>query len=76
MTPGTIDPEAARAAVAAALPYYCVPGRVYALDALPITSRGKVDKAALLQMAQTVKPAAMTEPIEATSGRKLAGSVA
>ncbi|MFJ2176961.1 amino acid adenylation domain-containing protein [Streptomyces sp. NPDC087851] len=49
--PQDIDPEAARGAVAAALPYYCVPSAVLPLAALPETDRGKIDKAALLRLA-------------------------
>lgn len=49
--PGDVDPERARRAVADALPYYCVPSEVLALDALPETDRGKVDKQALLGFA-------------------------
>lgn len=37
-------------AVKNALPYYCVPKEIITLDALPVTSRGKVDKRELLQM--------------------------
>lgn len=44
VTPASIDPEAARETVARALPYYCVPSRVVAVDELPVTSRGKVDR--------------------------------
>ncbi|GAB3502461.1 amino acid adenylation domain-containing protein [Amycolatopsis cihanbeyliensis] len=51
--PTAVDPVEAAAAVAAALPYYCVPARVYPLPALPSTSRGKIDKAALLRIART-----------------------
>jgi acyl-coenzyme A synthetase/AMP-(fatty) acid ligase len=50
VAPTTVDPEAARGAVADALPYYCVPVAVHALAELPITSRGKVDKALLLEL--------------------------
>ncbi len=46
-----VDPDEAKFAVAAALPYYCVPAVVFRLPALPQTSRGKVDKAALLELA-------------------------
>jgi acyl-CoA synthetase (AMP-forming)/AMP-acid ligase II len=46
-----VDPQAARAAVARALPYYCVPGAVHVLGALPLTGRGKIDKSALLGLA-------------------------
>ncbi|MGQ0840872.1 amino acid adenylation domain-containing protein [Actinokineospora sp.] len=51
MAPAQVDPDAARDAVAAALPYYCVPSAVYSLAALPLTRNGKVDKAALLRLA-------------------------
>ncbi len=50
VAPATVDPEVARAAVADALPYYCVPVAVHALAELPLTSRGKVDKALLLEL--------------------------
>jgi D-alanine--poly(phosphoribitol) ligase subunit 1 len=33
------------------LPYYCTPALVLALDELPITSRGKIDKRALTILA-------------------------
>ncbi|MFE3827875.1 amino acid adenylation domain-containing protein [Streptomyces sp. NPDC059092] len=49
--PQDVDPVAARGAVAAALPYYCVPSAVLPLAALPETDRGKIDKAALLRLA-------------------------
>jgi acyl-CoA synthetase (AMP-forming)/AMP-acid ligase II len=51
VAPGRLDPEAARQAVADALPYYCVPAAVHPLPMLPMTSRGKVDKGALLRLA-------------------------
>lgn len=50
-----VDPDEARWAVAAALPYYCVPAAVYPLATLPQTSRGKIDKAALLRLAQSAE---------------------
>lgn len=52
VSPQTVDAHAARRAVAAALPYYAVPAFVLALGELPMTSRGKIDKKALLQLAQ------------------------
>ena len=59
VSPGGLSPATARRAVAAALPYYCVPAAVYALDALPRTSRGKIDKPALLRLAaRLAEPAA------------------
>ncbi|WP_328338363.1 amino acid adenylation domain-containing protein [Streptomyces violaceus] len=48
--PADVDPDAARRAVADALPYYCVPEQVLPLADLPGTDRGKVDKQALLRM--------------------------
>ncbi|WP_199041754.1 amino acid adenylation domain-containing protein [Glycomyces salinus] len=50
--PAAVDPAGARDAVAAALPYYCVPDTVHAIDALPLTSRGKIDKALLARLAR------------------------
>ena len=52
VSPSHIDAQEARQAVARALPYYCVPAQVYPVPQLPVTSRGKIDKAALLTMAQ------------------------
>ncbi|WP_069767755.1 amino acid adenylation domain-containing protein [Streptomyces sp. LUP30] len=50
--PADVDPAAARRAVAEALPYYCVPEDVMPLPFLPETDRGKIDKQALLRLAQ------------------------
>ncbi|MFC3492573.1 amino acid adenylation domain-containing protein [Glycomyces rhizosphaerae] len=50
--PASVDPGLARDAVANALPYYCVPAAVHTLEALPLTSRGKIDKARLLRLAR------------------------
>jgi amino acid adenylation domain-containing protein len=49
--PATVDPELARKVVAEALPYYCVPDTVHVLEALPLTDRGKIDKALLQRLA-------------------------
>ncbi|WP_405873097.1 amino acid adenylation domain-containing protein [Streptomyces sp. NBC_00005] len=50
--PADVDPDAARRAVADALPYYCVPSEVLPLAFLPETDRGKIDKPALLRLAE------------------------
>ncbi|MGW0762242.1 amino acid adenylation domain-containing protein [Streptomyces sp. NPDC002814] len=50
--PADVDPGTARGAVADALPYYCVPDEVLPLPVLPETDRGKIDKTALLRMAE------------------------
>jgi amino acid adenylation domain-containing protein len=57
VAPGDLSGTAARAAVAAALPYYCVPAAVLPLPRLPLTSRGKIDKAALRALAPTEEAA-------------------
>ncbi|AZF27447.1 amino acid adenylation domain-containing protein [Pseudomonas sp. R2-60-08W] len=48
------------------LAYYCVPKFIYALEAFPMTARGKIDKAALLRLAEDYQAAtwagATTEP--------------
>ncbi|MFE9750655.1 amino acid adenylation domain-containing protein [Saccharothrix saharensis] len=50
VSPSTADVRAAADAVARALPYYCVPSQVVAVDDLPLTERGKVDRAALTSL--------------------------
>jgi amino acid adenylation domain-containing protein len=49
--PAAIDPAVAIDRVARTLPYYCVPALVIAVDELPMTSRGKLDKQKLLAIA-------------------------
>jgi len=49
--PASVDPQAAIEAATQALPYYCVPALVLGLDEFPVTSRGKLDKQALTQLA-------------------------
>lgn len=53
VSPADVCPVAAREAVADTLPYYCEPLFVLALDDLPRTGRGKTDKRALMELAQT-----------------------
>lgn len=52
VSPAGVDIDACRRHCEQRLAYYCVPSRIYALDQLPLTSRGKVDKALLLQWAR------------------------
>ncbi|MFV2020910.1 amino acid adenylation domain-containing protein [Micromonospora sp. LOL_023] len=63
VTPAEVDSQRCRDAVAAALPYYCVPAVVHPLPELPMTGRGKVDRAALRRLA-TDRPA-LPAPVEA-----------
>lgn len=60
VSPATVDPEAAKQAVADALPYYCTPKFVLALDELPKTSRGKIDKRLLMKTAVEFDSALIT----------------
>ncbi len=52
VTPDIVDAEIARQTVESKLPYYCVPAMVIAMEEFPVTSRGKVDKRTLMQMAK------------------------
>ncbi|MBQ0936047.1 amino acid adenylation domain-containing protein [Ideonella paludis] len=52
VTPATVDVADAQDQVRRSLPYYCVPALVIAIDELPMTERGKVDKRLLLAQAQ------------------------
>nr|ACJ60948.1 VEG6 [uncultured soil bacterium] len=47
VAPGDIDPRALRDDLASRLPPYMVPAAVIALDVLPLTPHGKIDRAAL-----------------------------
>ncbi|HEX5686276.1 MAG TPA: amino acid adenylation domain-containing protein [Ideonella sp.] len=68
VAPQSVDATAARELVAATLPYYCVPMVVFALDSLPMTDRGKVDKRRLMALAQEsglIEPHRAGHPISA-----------
>ena len=51
VTPATADIAAARQFCAQRLAYYCVPAVIFALEHLPLTARGKIDKTLLRQWA-------------------------
>lgn len=63
VTPADVDTDAARRAVVAALPYYCTPAEVHALDALPVTARGKTDKELLRRLATEAPVAALAPAV-------------
>lgn len=48
---GDVDVEAAKSAITAELPYYCMPKFIMVFDELPKTSRGKIDKRKLMALA-------------------------
>ncbi|MCI3928122.1 non-ribosomal peptide synthetase [Streptomyces sp. AN091965] len=47
VSPSDIDPHAVRVGLASRLPQHMVPAAVIALDALPVTANGKIDRGAL-----------------------------
>ena len=51
VAPKSVDTNMAKQIVARKLPYYCTPAILIALDELPITDRGKIDKRALIHLA-------------------------
>lgn len=59
VTPKSVDLKAAKEAVENRFPYYCTPSMLIALDELPRTDRGKIDKRLLLSM--IANPEAQTE---------------
>ena len=63
VSPASADTVSAEQAVANALPYYCVPKQIFAIDELPMTNRGKIDKRYLLQLAQELSMPLVT-PME------------
>ena len=52
VTPVSIDVTQLRQQVQQKLPYYCMPLHIFRLAELPLTPRGKVDKAALKSFAR------------------------
>jgi amino acid adenylation domain-containing protein len=68
VSPLNVDVIAAETAVADSLPYYCTPKFIIALPELPMTSRGKIDKRALMQMAvEHDKTLRMSETLRVSS---------
>lgn len=66
----TLDPDALKARLAAALPDYMVPDSIVVLPGLPLLPNGKVDRQALIELAKA-RPAAApvraaTTPLEKT----------
>ncbi|AZZ91094.1 peptide synthetase [Hahella sp. KA22] len=59
--PASVNPVQVKQAVAAKLPYYCIPDKVIALDEFPMTPRGKVDKKRLEEMLANI-PASQEVP--------------
>ncbi len=62
VSPQTVDVDQAKRAVTSALPYYCIPAFVVALEELPQTSRGKIDKKLLINMALEPQETAQQQP--------------
>lgn len=54
VSPATVQPEVARRVVEELLPYYCSPTLIVAVDKLPMTERGKIDRRALVSRLDTV----------------------
>ena len=52
VSPASADVESCRAQCQQRLAYYCVPSSIYAMEHFPLTARGKIDKAVLLQRAR------------------------
>ena len=68
ISPASADIDGATRAVAEALPYYCVPALVVAMDEFPVTSRGKVDKRQLKALAAARMKAQQQPAAEAPRG--------
>jgi len=54
VSPATVQPEVARRVVGELLPYYYAPTLIVAVDKLPVTERGKIDRRALVSRLETV----------------------
>lgn len=67
VSPQTLDVANAREAVATELPYYCTPKFILALDELPMTPRGKIDKRRLMAMAVAHDDAETNPAVEMAS---------
>ncbi len=59
VSPASADLEACRFECQQRLAYYCVPQFIYAVEHFPLTVRGKIDKAVLLQRARENQVAAL-----------------
>lgn len=64
ISPAQIDPNKAMKTVGDQLPYYCVPKSVIAIEHLPKTARGKLDKRLLLALADQEFNPAKTEAVQ------------
>lgn len=51
VSPASANVQSCRARCQERLAYYCVPTSIYAVEHFPLTARGKIDKAVLLQQA-------------------------
>lgn len=63
VSPDTIEEAAAKAVVKSTLPYYCIPSMIISMKELPNTSRGKIDKRYLLELAKKKKLERETENV-------------
>jgi acyl carrier protein len=66
------DVDAVKAHLAAQLPAYMLPAAIYAIDAMPHTPNGKIDRQSLATMAIAPAPVAFVAPRDAIE-RTLAG---
>ena len=54
VSPETMDEDKAKEEILDALPYFCVPERIVPMKELPMTSRGKIDKRTLMNIAKNI----------------------